>query len=235
MKLSLEALELPTSVLDSVASTSLTVLNIAMAWGVSASSLSDMLRRCGQSLKELNVSCILGPEESRWSCEDVAVVVAALPGSLEMLNLSGQRYSMKDERRFQKLGKIMKVSRYLIYILTFSDVRVVATSCPNLIDLDLSDCAQLGGTCLSYLTSLSQLQHLALSRCYSIPPAAYPALKEIPTLKFLELFSLFKESSIRALENNLLSGVKINQFPLSSIARPTVGSRRRSIWGVRFL
>lgn len=58
-------------------------------------------------------------------------------------------------------------------------------------------------------------------------------LGTIATLRYLEVFSLFKLESIATLSKELLKGIEINQFPLSAIARPTVGSRRSTIWGVK--
>lgn len=73
------------------------------------------------------------------------------------------------------------------------------------------------------------MQHLGLSRCYGIEPPTYTILAGHKSLKYLDLFSLFKESSLRQLSSNL-PGIELNKFPFSAIARPTVGNKRSSIW-----
>lgn len=53
----------------------------------------------------------------------------------------------------------------------------------------------------------------------------------LPSLTHLNIFGLFSENQIEALKKSCK--VVINQMKFSSIARPTVGIRRTSIWGLR--
>lgn len=108
----------------------------------------------------------------------------------------------------------------------------MCSRCPDLFDLDLSDSQVITMLAVESIASLESLQHLSLSRCYAVEPQAYSILAGMKSLKYLELFSLFKESSVETLKN-LLPGVQINQFPFSAVGRPTVGGKRSSIWGKR--
>ncbi|CAG5104254.1 Similar to SKP2: S-phase kinase-associated protein 2 (Homo sapiens) [Cotesia congregata] len=99
-------------------------------------------------------------------------------------------------------------------------------------ELDLSDCTLLTIISVQSILSLSKLEHLSLSRCYSISPSSYVRLAYMPSLSFLDVFGLMSEPMFKNLQNNS-SGTEINKFLYSSIARPTVGVRRTSIWGLR--
>lgn len=49
------------------------------------------------------------------------------------------------------------------------DVASLVATCPNLRELDLSDCTGLTGNAIQYISLLDDLNFLALSRCYFIP------------------------------------------------------------------
>nr|CAD7417938.1 unnamed protein product [Timema poppensis] len=53
------------------------------------------------------------------------------------------------------------------------DVKELVDVCPDLVELDMSDCISLTAETISHVCQLSKLEHLALSRCYSIPRSAY--------------------------------------------------------------
>ena len=57
-------------------------------------------------------------------------------------------------------------------------------------------------------------------------------LSHIYTLLALDVFGMLKESALYQLRAAMPS-IEINKFPFSSIARPTTGIRRTSIWGLR--
>ena len=116
--------------------------------------------------------------------------------------------------------------------ISISDVEVIVSRCPRLIDLDLSDSQDITMASIESITTLNNLQHLALSRCYSVQPLSYALLSGMRCLRYLEVFSVFKESSLKNLAATI-PGVEINQFYFSAVARPTVGVRRSSIWTVR--
>jgi F-box and leucine-rich repeat protein 1 (S-phase kinase-associated protein 2) len=115
--------------------------------------------------------------------------------------------------------------------LTDTHVEVIVSRCPRLIDLDLSDCQDIT-MAIESITTLTNLQHLALSRCYSLEAATYALLGNMRSLRYLEVFSFFKESALKTLKSTL-PGVEINQFYFSAVARPTVGIRRSTIWTAR--
>lgn len=51
----------------------------------------------------------------------------------------------------------------------FLDVVQIIANCPNLRELDLSDCTSITGEAVKKLTVLDELNFLSLSRCYLIP------------------------------------------------------------------
>lgn len=119
---------------------------------------------------------------------------------------------------------------FIIFIV--SDVKKLVKSCPAMVELDLSDCTLLTIYSINSLLTLTKLEHLSLSRCYSIPAAAYLRLSYMPSLLYLDVFGLMGETILNSLRANC-GGTAINKFPFSSVARPTVGVRRTSIWGLR--
>ncbi|CAH2237731.1 jg13479 [Pararge aegeria aegeria] len=111
-------------------------------------------------------------------------------------------------------------------------VAALVGRCPRLLELDLSDCSRLAVASLTALLSLSRLEHLALSRCYLLPPHALTKLSSMTALQYLEVWGMLPTASTNALRA-ALPAIQINQFKFSAISRPTVGTRRTSIWGLR--
>ncbi|XP_038221394.1 S-phase kinase-associated protein 2-like isoform X2 [Zerene cesonia] len=153
-------------------------------------------------LQSLNISWCNLNEEA------LNILVNCLPTKLQRLNLSGARI-MSDDCCAQ-----------------------LAARCGRLVELDLSDCAQLGRAALRALLPLARLEHLALSRCYLLPPHALTKLSGMTALQYLEVWGMLPAASLSALRA-ALPAIQINQFMFSAIARPTVGARRTSIWGLR--
>ncbi|XP_072947024.1 S-phase kinase-associated protein 2-like [Epargyreus clarus] len=135
------------------------------------------------------------------------VLVELLPQKLQRLNISGAKALTDD-----LLGQL-------------------AERCPRLLELDASDCSRLCDA-VQALHPLRRLEHLALSRCYLVPPHALTKLGALAALQFLELWGTLQSASVGALRA-ALPAVQLNQFMFSAIARPTVGTRRTSIWGLR--
>ena len=75
----------------------------------------------------------------------------------------------------------------------------------------------------------SSLKHPCLKKTCSV---GCRLLATIPTLLALDVFGMLKESALLQLRQ-VLCNIEVNKFPFSSIARPTTGIRRTSIWGVR--
>ncbi|CAH0730863.1 unnamed protein product, partial [Brenthis ino] len=136
------------------------------------------------------------------------VLVTSLPTNLQRLNISGAR------------------------ALTDDMVATLAARCPRLLELDASDCALLAARALRPLAALRRLEHLALSRCYLLPPHALAKLSCLPALQYLEVWGTLQAPSLAALRA-ALPAIQLNHFMFSAIARPTVGARRTSVWGLR--
>lgn len=109
-----------------------------------------------------------------------------------------------------------------MYVL---DIEELIRSCPNIIELDLSDCSVLTDKTILNILNLTKLEHLSLSRSYNISTLSYSELERMPRMEYLDIFSLLPKS----VPNKL----KINKFLFSSIARPTIGNQSGTIWGLR--
>ena len=57
-------------------------------------------------------------------------------------------------------------------------------------------------------------------------------LSDLPSLAFLDVFGILSDAALQTLQSTFPS-LGINKFIHSSVARPTVGTRRTSIWGLR--
>lgn len=85
-----------------------------------------------------------------------------LPVKTDRLNFSGCQKHMNDKRKCRK-RKEQKLRKL------FLDVADLVKTCPDLHELDLSDCTALTGQAVQEISSLENLTFLALSRCYLIP------------------------------------------------------------------
>nr|XP_020456753.1 S-phase kinase-associated protein 2 [Monopterus albus] len=194
--LSLEGLQLSDTIINSLAKNpNLLQLNLGGCSGFSAPALADMLASCS-SIEQLNISWC------EFSNNHVKNVVNHLSPSVTHLNLSGYRES-----------------------LTLDDVKVLVARCPHIQTLDLSDSTQLMADSLPVLAQLTNLQHLSLSRCYHINPAALSDLgKTLPLLCLLDAFGLVHSCHLNSLKKEI-PHICVNSRPFSSIARPTPASR----------
>lgn len=80
--------------------------------------------------------------------------------------------------------------------------------------------------CLYYLPGSGHLCAIHVCCCYC------RQLSSVSSLMYLDVFNLMSEQSLANLQDNLPE-VDVNKFLFSSVARPTVGIRRTSIWGLR--
>ncbi|KDR21087.1 S-phase kinase-associated protein 2 isoform X2 [Zootermopsis nevadensis] len=180
----------------------LDTLNMSACYGITEACVSNILTGC-RKLSALNVA---------WTDLSVAalnILCTKLPRSMQRINISGCRKTLTDNH-----------------------LRQLVASCPDLVELDLSDCTTLTAESINIITNLDKIEYLALSRCYSIAPAAYLLLSSVNSLMYLDVFNLMSEQSVANLQENL-PDVDVNKFLFSSVARPTVGIRRTSIWGLR--
>ncbi|XP_037294373.1 S-phase kinase-associated protein 2 isoform X2 [Manduca sexta] len=201
-KLSLESVQLQDSTCRLIGKcTNLETLNLAMAQGVTAEGLAELLKGC-VNLQSLNISwCNLDED-----C--LEVLVTMLPQRLQRLNVSGARI-MDDET-----------------------LRRLCSRCARVVELDASDCPRLSGGAAAALARLARLEHLALSRCYLMSVHALSQLSGAASLQYLEVWGMLHSAPLAALRA-ALPAVHLNHFMFSAIARPTVGTRRTSIWGLR--
>ncbi|XP_008930360.1 S-phase kinase-associated protein 2 [Manacus vitellinus] len=202
--LSLEGLVLSDNIIKSIArNPNLIRLNLCGCSGFSAEALEMMLSSCS-ALEELNLSWCA------FTATHVKAAVSHVTSEITQLNLSGYRENLQ-----------------------IADVKTLVERCPFLVHLDLSDSMMLKPECFQYFRRLMFLQHLCLSRCYQISPAALIELGEIQTLKTLQVFGIVTDSSLQLLEE-ALPAVKINRSHFTPIARPTVGSKKdHEIWGIK--
>ncbi|KAJ4439637.1 S-phase kinase-associated protein 2-like [Periplaneta americana] len=202
-KLSLEHCVINEQVCSAIArNVNLEVLNMSACYGITKDCISYILSGC-RKLSALNLA---------WTNLSVAtldILCTELPASMQRINISGCRKTLTDNH-----------------------VRKLVTACPDLVELDLSDCTTLTSETINTVTNLDKIEYLALSRCYSIAPSAYLQLSSASSLMFLDIFNLMNEQSVANLQHNL-PDVNVNKFLFSSVARPTVGIRRTSIWGLR--
>ena len=76
------------------------------------------------------------------------------------------------------------------------------------------------------LNNIAQLNNTMCATIY------FRLLGQILTLLALDVFGMLKEMALLHLKQTM-PNIEINKFPFSSIARPTTGIRRTSVWGLR--
>lgn len=67
---------------------------------------------------------------------------------------------------------MLKILFEMFYHILLALKRIVSR-CPQLRELDLSDCTALTSQTINIVASLKQLEYLSLSRCYNINVSAY--------------------------------------------------------------
>lgn len=204
VKLSLEHCCINDAACEAISQNSqLEVLNLSMVYDLSTNGLRSIISRC-RRLVGLNLG---------WTglkTESLDCLMSSLPPNLSQLNLSGCRRAFSDRH-----------------------VAQLVKACPKLTELDISDATEISAASIDLLSQLGNLEHLSISRCYNISSSSVVLkLAVIPSLRYLDLFGLVAEKNMPNLRRSLPS-IKINKFVFSSIARPTVGIRRTSIWGLR--
>jgi len=204
-KLALENCDLNDSVCDAIGRNSkLEVLHLGMTMGHTSKGIRSLLKGT-RLLKELNIAWTDIPEDG------IQELVDWLPETVDRLCLAGYRDSLQD-----------------VHVET-----LCARGGSRLIELDVSDAAQLTATSISsIITYCIRLESLSTSRCYGIAPASYLQLARLPTLLCLNIMGLISPPAVNEVRSKL-EGVEVNQYPLSSVARPTIGIKRTSIWNLR--
>ncbi|XP_017474440.1 PREDICTED: uncharacterized protein LOC108365035 isoform X1 [Rhagoletis zephyria] len=202
-KLSLEHVPINDEICNEIAkNANLEALNLAMCIGLEAWSVRKIMESL-QNLNSLNISW------TNLSVDAVTSVVTNVTPNLMRLNMAGCRKTLYD-----------------------SHVASLAKRCPQLLEIDFSDCTALTGSVVNIICRFKMLEYLSLSRCYLIPASSYMDLINLPTLTYLDIFGMLSDTGMELLEQNF-PNIGINKFIHSSVARPTVGTRRTSIWGLR--
>ncbi|XP_017142944.1 S-phase kinase-associated protein 2 [Drosophila miranda] len=202
-KLSLENAELSDEICAEIAKNkSLEALNLTMASGLTARSVRLMMESL-TNLSSLNISW------TDLSADAVTALVTHISPNVIRLNVAGCRRVLFD-----------------------SHVKSLQSRCPQLLELDLSDCNSLTPAAIKEIMQFQMLEYLSVSRCYLIPAASFIELKDMSSLTYLDIFGMLSDGAMEALEQQMPK-MGINKFIHSSVSRPTVGSRRTSIWGLR--
>ncbi|KAK6640063.1 hypothetical protein RUM43_008340 [Polyplax serrata] len=203
-KLSLENCHLNNNCCNAIAqNTDLEVLNLTMCVGLTTSGIDAVFSNC-RRLQSLNISW------TGLTVSSLNVIACKIPSKLERLNISGSKKHLTNEHVIEIFHR-----------------------CENLIELDVSDSIELTDQVINFIVKyVKRIEYLSFSRCYSINTSSFLLLKDVKTLMFLDVFGLLTEEELNELRNGLTE-VAINQFPFSSVARPTVGLRRTSIWGLK--
>ena len=119
-------------------------------------------------MKSLNISW------TNLDRECVVLLCKHLSKSLESFNLSGCRTTLLDSGIVCFFFLIAWILFYITQKPFKLDIKCLVTSCPNLAELDLSDCQSLTNTSVEMIANnLKNMRHLAFSRCYSIMPSSY--------------------------------------------------------------
>ncbi|CAG9828950.1 unnamed protein product [Diabrotica balteata] len=204
-KLNLEHVEVNDDVLIALsANKDIEVLNLSMSLGIEEDGLKYLLTNC-RKIRELNIAWT----DLSHSC--VKYISKNLPSSMDRLNFSGCKRNLTDQ-----------------------NVTDIVMCCPRLRELDLSDCTSITGHSVKQFLQLDELNFLALSRCYQITYTALFHLKKLHSLSYLDIHGGYNAlDELKAIQDTLGARVQINKFKFSSVARPTVGMRRSSIWNMR--
>ncbi|CAK9304163.1 unnamed protein product [Gordionus sp. m RMFG-2023] len=202
--LSLEDLKLDEEITNLYTKYNLQILNLSRCQNLSFNIIQRILL-ASDRIVELNLAW------TNLNTEDLQNICRYLPKSLIKLNLSGNRETLNDE--------------------------VITENCINIQELDLSDCNQLSDSSIVYITkNLQNLKILALSRCYKIDPNIFLQLKVLTKLKYLDIFNLLNQTGVHQLKEALIKFglcIEINYNYFSTIARPTTGINRTTIWKKR--
>lgn len=201
--ISLEGLVLSDSILHSLAQN--TELVRLNLCGCSGFSPESLAKmlKSCSRLEEINVSWC------DFSSLHVQAVSSNIPSSVTQLNISGYRQNLSTD-----------------------DVKAIVERCPNLTNLDISDSVLMTADSFPVLQQLSSLRHLALSRCYLIHPASLIDFEKFPDLQTLEVFGLIQDGYLPILSKSL-PHIQINTQAFSTVARPTVATRKdRTLWGM---
>ncbi|CAF3968993.1 unnamed protein product [Rotaria sp. Silwood2] len=204
-KLSLESMPLNYKIIEKIVlHEQLDTLNLAMCTGLT-------FECCQLITNKLSLLRCLNIAWTELTSESVKYICETIPRCIEKLNISGQRYNLTDDY-----------------------IQLLVRRAPRLCVLDISDSVLITDQSIIAFRQHSRLLgHLSASRCYLITPAALITLKLLPAFTTLDIFGTLAQMSLQQLRNEFGIRIHLNMFPFSTIARPTTGIQRTSIWGLR--
>ena len=62
---------------------------------------------------------------------------------------------------------------------------------------------------------------------------SYLAFADHPRLENLQVFGCLRSEALAELKERLGPRIAVNEFMFSAVARPTVGTKRTSLWGIQ--
>ncbi|KAH8276915.1 hypothetical protein KR026_002402 [Drosophila bipectinata] len=202
-KISLENNDLDDDICAELAQNkNLEAVNLTMASGLTAGGVRVLMQSLN-NLSSLNISW------TDLSADAVTALVSNITPNVIRLNVAGCRRVLFDYH-------VLNLQR----------------RCPQLLELDLSDCNSLTPAVIPAIMQFKMLEYLSVSRCYLIPASRFIELKDMPSLTYLDIFGMLSDAAMEVLEKQMPE-MGINKFIHSSVSRPTVGTRRTSIWGLR--
>lgn len=143
----------------------LEVLNMSMCYGVGVSELKWIVDGC-KKLDSWNLAW------TDLSSEALELISTSAPKSLERINISGCRMTLRDERKF--IYNIDLKTFVIINYLFLLDVLALCQRCPKLVELDISDSTAVTSISVNHIhENLKRLEYLAMARCYNVPLSVY--------------------------------------------------------------
>jgi F-box and leucine-rich repeat protein 1 (S-phase kinase-associated protein 2) len=165
-KLSLEQLEVDVGVCKEVAENkSLEVLNLTMCVGLNEECIETLMVKL-KAITALNVSW------TELSGDSVKLLVNNVSPTLMRFNIAGSRRTVNDSSEY-RISHFFSPSNGSTFCYHQTGIQLLISRCPNIVELDVSDCTLLTSTSLQAFASLTKLEYLSVSRCYNIPMASY--------------------------------------------------------------
>ncbi|KAK9496620.1 hypothetical protein O3M35_013103 [Rhynocoris fuscipes] len=116
--------------------------------------------------------------------------------------------------------------------LTDKDLIKLVKRCTDLVELDVSDCVELTNAVIKPIVcNLTKLRSLSVSRCYKMNPASLSELSSLRNFSRLIAFRVITSDMLT--RDSPLKNLKLNKEFLSTIARPTVGTKKTTVWGIK--
>lgn len=141
--------------------------------------------------------------------------------NLERLNIAGCPKMSDDSKFIQFPIWFWKIKLFdIIFFFLFSVLEKIVNRCPQLFELDLSDCTGLTPKAINALATLVNIDHLSITHCNINSLDDVRFLCHRTNLGFLDIFHLDR-NFIKILKD-IFPKIKYNKYRLPSTARPTL-------------